>query len=173
MRNRPADAQPARARRSVDDQEALLSALRTHARDLAQLPRPRLHDCGVQRRRRNVAQAWAWLASYVIGRDYAADLFEDLQLAAVPTLVEHTADELNALLGTMSFWARLSADQRDAIATEHRALYERLGRAIRASTAQCLLRRDAVRSSLSVEMWPCCHAVNRQQSARIAATGRS
>jgi hypothetical protein len=45
-----------------------------------------------------------WLGSYDIGRDYAADLFEDLRLATVPTLIEHTADELNArrdvILGT-------------------------------------------------------------------------
>ena len=129
--------------RSVDDQEALLSALRRHAREIAATwPTYRDLDCtiaGVQERRRNVADAWGWLGSYDIGRDYAADLFEDLQLATVPTLIEHTADELNALLGTMSFWARLSPDQRDALANENQALHERLGRPIRASTIAALL----------------------------------
>ena len=86
-----------------------------------------------------IADAWAWLGSYGIGRDYAANLFEDLQLATVPTLVEHTADELNALLGTMSFWAQLSPDQRDALSNEIHALQERLGRPIRASTVAVLL----------------------------------
>jgi SAM-dependent methyltransferase len=132
-----------REQRSVDDQEALLSALRTHASEIAATwPTYRDLDAtiaGVRERRRNVADAWAWLGSYDIGRDYAADLFEDLQLATVPTLVEHTAGELNAMLGTMSFWARLSSNQRDALANENLALHERLGRPIRASTLAALL----------------------------------
>lgn len=94
---------------------------------------------GVQERRRNVADAWAWLGSYDIGRDYAADLFEDLQLATVPTQIEHTAGELGALLGTMSFWARLSPEGRDAFVNENHALHERLGRPIRASMVAALV----------------------------------
>jgi SAM-dependent methyltransferase len=135
--------------RSVDDQEALLSALRRYAPEIAATwPTYRDLDCtiaGVQERRRNVADAWGWLGSYDIGRDYAADLFEDLQLATVPILIERTADELSALLGTMSFWARLSPEQREALVNENRALHERLGRPIRASTLAALLtaRRSA------------------------------
>jgi SAM-dependent methyltransferase len=129
--------------RSADDQEALLSALRRHASEVAATwPTYRDLDCmiaGVQERRRNVAHAWGWLGSCDIGRDYAADLFEDLQLATVPTLIEHTAGELGALLGTMSFWARLSPDQRDALVNETQALHERLGRPIRASTVAALV----------------------------------
>jgi hypothetical protein len=102
---------------------------------------------GVRERRQNVADAWAWLGSYDIGRGYAADLFEDLQLATVPTLVESTAEELNVLLATMSFWARLSPAQRDALANENHALHERLGRPIRASTVAVLVM---VRRSASV-----------------------
>jgi hypothetical protein len=70
---------------------------------------------------------------------YAADLFDDTQVAAVPTLLEHTADALNALLGTMSFWARLSPRQRDALCAENHVLYRRLGRPIRSSTVACLV----------------------------------
>ncbi len=77
--------------RSVDDQEALLSALHRHAGEIAATwPTYRDLDhtiAGVQERRHNVADAWGWLGSYDIGRDYAADLFEDLQLATVPTLI--------------------------------------------------------------------------------------
>jgi hypothetical protein len=104
----------------------------------------------VQERRRNVADAWGWLGSYDIGRDYAADLFEDLQLATVPILTEYTARELGALLGTMSFWARLSPEERDAIVNENHALQERLGRPIRASTLAVLVtaRRSAHRRGL-------------------------
>ena len=138
-----------REQRSVDDQEALLSALRRHAGEIAATwPTYRDLDrtiAGVQERRRNVADAWSWPGSYDIGRDYAADLFEDLQLATVPTLIEHTAGELSSLLGTMSFWARLSPEQRDALVNETHALHERLGRPIRASTLAVLLtaRRSA------------------------------
>ena len=132
-----------REQRSVDDQEALLSVLRRHAGELATTwPTYRDLDsmiAGVQERRLNVADAWAWLGSYDIGRDYAADLFEDLQLATVPTLIEHTACGLGALLGTMSFWARLSPEERDALVNENHALHERLGRPIRASTVAALL----------------------------------
>ena len=127
-----------RERRSADDQEQLLSAMRRHAPEIA-ATWPTYRDlestiAGVQERRRNVADAWGWLGSYDIGRDYAADLFEDVQLATAPMVIEHTADEVNALLGTMSFWARLSPEERDALASENRALHERLGRPIRAST---------------------------------------
>ena len=57
----------------------------------------------------------------------------------VPTLIEYTARELGALLGTMSFWARLSPEQRDALVNENHALEERLGRPIRASTLAVLV----------------------------------
>jgi SAM-dependent methyltransferase len=140
--------------RSVDDQEALLSALRKHAPEIAATwPTYRDLDrmiAGVRERRRNVADAWGWLGSYDLGRDYATDLFDDLQLATVPTLIEHTAAELNALLGTMSFWARLSPDQRDALTNENHALQDRLGRPIRASTLAVLLtaRRTAPASRI-------------------------
>jgi hypothetical protein len=82
---------------------------------------------------------WAWLGSYEIGREYAADLFDDAQVAAVPTQLEHTADELNALLGTMSFWAGLSPRQRDALAAENQTFHQRSGREIRSSTVAPLV----------------------------------
>ena len=138
--------------RSVDDQELVLDAVRRHAPEIAaSWPTYRDLDrtiAGVRQRRGNVANAWAWLGSYDIARDHAAELFDDLRLATVPTLVEQTAAELNALLGTMSFWARISADQRGAIVRETHALQARLGRPIRAGTVAVLVtarRRDGAR----------------------------
>jgi SAM-dependent methyltransferase len=129
--------------RSLDDQEALLWALRRHAPEIAATwPIYRDLECtlaGVQERRQNIADVWAWLGSYDIGRDYAADLFEDLQLATVPTLIEHTVGELDALLATMSFWAALSSDQRRALMNENHSLHERLGRPIRSSLLAALV----------------------------------
>jgi hypothetical protein len=57
----------------------------------------------------------------------------------MPKLIEHTPDELNALVRTMSFYARLSPAQHQALEREYEAIYERLGRPIRASTVAALV----------------------------------
>ena len=163
--------------RSADDQERLLAATRRHAPEIAAgwLTYRDLETtiAGVRERRRDVADAWGWLGSHDIGREYAADLFEDVQFATAPTLIEHTADELNALLGTMSFWARLSPDQRDAIASENRALHERLGRPIRASTlAGLLTARRRVRDAAHPTPSTVCKTVARS-AASPGSTGAS
>jgi hypothetical protein len=85
------------------------------------------------------SEVWAWLGCYDIGQDYAARLFGDVQVAVMPMLIEHTPDELNALVRTMSFYARLSPDQRQALEREYEAIYERLGRPIRASVVAALV----------------------------------
>jgi SAM-dependent methyltransferase len=129
--------------RSAPDQQALRAAIAEVAPALAAAwPVYRDLDAmlaGVAMRRDNVSEIWGWLGSYDVGRKYAAPLFQDVQFAAVPTLMEHTADQLTALLGTMSFWARLTPQQRDAIAAENQTLHQRLGRPIRSSTVACLV----------------------------------
>jgi SAM-dependent methyltransferase len=94
---------------------------------------------GVDERRGNVSEVWAWLGGYDLGRAYAADRFDDAQVTALPMLLEHSADELSALLATMSFWARLSGGQRDDLRAETHALEQRLGRPIRSSVVACLV----------------------------------
>jgi len=66
-------------------------------------------------------------------------LFGDVQVAVMPQLVEHIPDELNALLRTMSFYARLSPGQRQALEREYEAMYERYGRPIRAGIVAALV----------------------------------
>jgi ubiquinone/menaquinone biosynthesis C-methylase UbiE len=135
--------------RSKPDQEAALAAMSKVAPDVAaNWPAYRDLDAtlaGMEQRRGNVSQVWAWLGSYDIGQDYAGRLFGDVQVAVMPRLVEHTPDELNALVRTMSFYARLSPGQRQALEREYEAMYERLGRPIRASTVAALVaaRRSA------------------------------
>jgi SAM-dependent methyltransferase len=129
--------------RSADDQQALRAAMTTIAPEPA-ADWPTYRDlagtiAGVGARRENLSEVWAWLGGYEIARGHAADLFDEAHLAAVPTQLEHTADELNALLGTMSFWAGLSPPQRDALLAENRASHQRLGRPIRSSTVACLV----------------------------------
>jgi ubiquinone/menaquinone biosynthesis C-methylase UbiE len=138
-----------REERSIRDQEALLSALAKVAPEVA-ADWPSYRDlagtvAGAEQRRANVSEVWAWLGSHDVARARATDLFGDVRIAAVPTLLEQTADELNALLRTASFYARLSPDQRRALESESVAIHERLGRPIRSSTVAVLVtaRRDA------------------------------
>ena len=129
--------------RSEEDQEAVLAAMRKVAPDIAaNWPAYRDLDAtlaGVEQRRGNVSQAWAWLGSYDIGQGYAGGLFGDVQIAVMPKLLEHTPDEVNAVIRTMSFYARLSPGQRQALEHEHEAIYKRLGRPIRASVVAALV----------------------------------
>src|SRR5215470_9137450 len=111
--------------RSKQDQDAVLAALRKVAPDIA-ADWPTYRDlggtiAGIEQRRGNVSQAWSWLGSYDIGQDYAGRLFDDVQVAVMPKLIEQTPDELNALVRTMSFYARLSPPQRQALEREHEA----------------------------------------------------
>jgi hypothetical protein len=138
--------------RSQRDQEAALAAIRKVAPDIAaNWPAYRDLDAtlaGIEQRRGNVSEVWAWLGSYDLGKDHAARLFGDVQVAVMPRLIEHAPDELNALLRTMSFYARLSPGQRQALEHENTAIYERLGRPIRASTVAALVtaQREGRRS---------------------------
>jgi SAM-dependent methyltransferase len=134
--------------RSKRDQEAALAVIRKVAPDMAaSWPAYRDLDttlAGMEQRRGNVSQVWAWFGSYDIAQDYAARLFGDVQVSVMPRLVEHTLEELIALLRTMSFYARLSPGQRQALELEQQAMYERLGRPIRASTVAALVTARAL-----------------------------
>jgi SAM-dependent methyltransferase len=130
-------------RDDADDQATLRSALDALAPEVAarwpDFPDLSGTIAGVEARAANVAEAWAWLGSYDLARDYAASLFSDVRIDAVPMLLEHTATELRALIRTMSFWARLSRARRDAVASEIESLYRRLGRPIRSSVGACVV----------------------------------
>jgi len=129
--------------RSSQDQQALRAAMAGIAAEVAAAwPTYRDLDgtlAGVATRRGNVSEAWAWLGGYDLGREHAGRLFEEAQVAALPTLFEHTDEELNALLGSMSFWTRLSPLQRDTLAAVNDALHQQLGRRIRSSAVACLV----------------------------------
>lgn len=137
--------------RSIRDQELLFSALERIAPEIAACwPAYRDREAiiaGVKQRRENVSQVWAWIGSYDVARAEAGRLFADVQLASLPLVLEHTADELTAQLGTMSMYARLSLGQRTALHLENVAIYEQLGRPIRSSVLAALV--TAQRSSES------------------------
>lgn len=129
--------------RTKRDQDELLAAIKRVVPEVAATwPVYRDLDAtlaGIEQRRGNVSAAWGWFGSYDIAQDYAAPLFDDVQVAVTPKLVEHTPDELSAAIRTMSFYARFSPDQRQALECEYQAIYERLGRPIRASLVAALV----------------------------------
>jgi SAM-dependent methyltransferase len=149
--------------RSSEDQQAFRAAVARIAPEIAgEWPSYRDLDgmlAGAAQRRGNISEVWAWLGGYEVARGYVSDLFEDAQLSAMPVLVEHTGDALNRLLGTMSFWARLSPTQRDALLAENHALHQRLGRSIRSTTVACLVTARRVRRTCRVvqQSWPADH----------------
>jgi ubiquinone/menaquinone biosynthesis C-methylase UbiE len=128
---------------SIHDQEALLSALARIAPEIAaDWPSYRglaTTVAGAEQRRENVSEVWAWLGSHAVAQAEAASLFSDVRIAAVPKLVEQTADELNALLRTASFYHRISPSQRQALESENVAIYERVGRPIRSGMVAALV----------------------------------
>jgi SAM-dependent methyltransferase len=129
--------------RSIRDQEALLSGLARIAPEIAtEWPTYRDLDAtvaGVERRRENISEVWAWLGSHDVAREQAGRQFGAVRVAVVPILLEQTADELNALLRTVSAYQRLSPEQRRALESEHLDMYRRLGRPIRSSTVAVLV----------------------------------
>lgn len=127
----------------AEDQQALLKTVFAIAPELAgRWPIHRNLEAtlsGVHERRGNISEVWAWLGNYEVARADAGALFDDARIDAVPVPSEHTAEELNALLATMSSWSRLSPAQREAIQRENQALHDRIGRPIRSTTLACLL----------------------------------
>jgi SAM-dependent methyltransferase len=129
--------------RSRQDHEAALAAIRKVAPEAA-AHWPAYRDLGAtlagfEQRRGNISAAWSWLGSYDLAQDCAARLFGDVQLAVMPRLTEHTPGQLTAVLRTMSFYARLSPGQRQALEQEYEAVYRRLGRPVRASMVTALV----------------------------------
>lgn len=125
--------------RSLRDQEAALSTMTRIAPEIAAvMPPPRRLSAlmgGVEARRQNVSEVWAWLGSYDVARSEVSRLFRDVRIASVPVLLEQTADELNALFRTTSLYRRLAANQQLELERAFAQIEVQLGRPIRSSTA--------------------------------------
>ena len=133
-----------REKRSIRDHDAILSALNRFAPEIA-AEWPSSKDlattrAGAEQRRENVSEVWAWIGNTDVARPVASTLFSDVQMAnASPTLLEQTADELNALLRTTSLYQRMSPSQRRALESQLVAIHDQLGRPIRSSTVAVLI----------------------------------
>jgi len=98
---------------------------------------------GVEKRRENISEVWDWLGNYDLARSSAGHLFNDVQIAAVPKLIEHTPDELIAILRTTSPYSRLSPQQREDLEHEYDEMYKEFGRSIRSSIVTILITAQA------------------------------
>lgn len=129
--------------RTQQDETALLAALaRCAPAAAAAWPPQRELDAirtGAAQRRGNVSEVWSWIGGHELARADAAELFTDVELMARPLLQEHSAEELNALMATLSFYQQLAPEQRDALRAELVALERTLGRPIRSSIAWLLV----------------------------------
>jgi SAM-dependent methyltransferase len=132
-----------RDERTAVDDDALMAALTEAAPELA-AEWPPLRDietllAGVADRRENVSGVWTWVGTRDVARSYAAPLFRDVEIAVAPTILERTAEELNALLRTLSLYHRLTPSQRQALETANSDIEARLGRPIRSSLVAVLV----------------------------------
>lgn len=125
-----------------DDQHALMEALRHLAPEVAATwptLRPlEVITAGVEERRGNVSDAWSWVGQYDLTRPEGR-LFSDVRAVAEPTVRQHTAAELVALLRTLSPFHRMSTDQQSALEAAVVALEQKLARPIRSTTAAVLV----------------------------------
>jgi SAM-dependent methyltransferase len=133
---------------TAEDADALMGALTQAAPEIAATWRaPRDLETildGVEGRRENASDVWAWVAHQDVARSYAAPLFDDVEIATVPMLVEQTPEELNALFATTSVYHRFSPAQREALCSANEAIGERLGRPIRSSMLAVLVTARSV-----------------------------
>ena len=128
---------------SSSDLDLQLAALKKFAPEIA-ARWPRYYELdeiieGVKTRQKNISDAWSWLGDYDLKRDYVGKLFNDMRIAVVPNLIEQTADELIALLRTISSYSSLSEQQRTPLEQEYQEIYKKLGRPLRSSTVTILL----------------------------------
>jgi SAM-dependent methyltransferase len=133
--------------RCKDDQDMMLAAVSRVAPEAAATFPYRDLDAtlaGAEQRRDNVSAVWAWLGSHDVEEDYASDLFDNVQVAVVPLLLEHTAGEMSAILRTTPWYPRLGPAQRQALERENEAICERLGRPIRSGTVATLVTARAM-----------------------------
>lgn len=125
------------------DDEALMDALAEAAPEIA-AGWPPLRDletilAGVEERRTNVSEVWAWLGSQDVARAYAAEEFGQAEIAVVPASMEQTAEELGAFFRTTSLHHRMSLAQQKALVRANLSIGERLGRPIRSAMLAVLV----------------------------------
>jgi SAM-dependent methyltransferase len=133
----------ARDERSAAAEEALLDALARVAPEVAAgWPRPRdpaALAAGVQERRGNVSDVWAFVGQHDVANPDAAGLFTDAALTTFAVTEERSAAEVSALLRTTSLVGRLGPERLAALEAENRRVLERFGGRLRLTSLAALV----------------------------------
>jgi SAM-dependent methyltransferase len=87
---------------------------------------------GIETRRTNISEVWAWVTRHDVARDKAVHLFGDVEVLAVPTTLEQTASDYLSLLCTTSSYLRLPLAAREILEARVRGAFERAGGVSRA-----------------------------------------
>ena len=108
--------------------------------------RPALRDlatirAGVEARRENVSEVWAWLAHPSVAVAEVAKLFGPATLTAIPRVTQQTAEELWAMFETTAMYHRLTPEVRVALRAEDQRIIRRAGGTLRST-------------QLVVRVWP-------------------
>jgi ubiquinone/menaquinone biosynthesis C-methylase UbiE len=107
-------------------------------RDLATI------EAGVEARRENVSEVWAWLAHPGLGVPEAGKLFGPATFTAVPRIKRQTAEELWAMFETTAIYHRLTPQVRVALRAEDERIIERAGGALRSTQLVALVTASTV-----------------------------
>jgi SAM-dependent methyltransferase len=82
---------------------------------------------GIESRRANLSEVWAWVTKHDVALDEAARLFREVEVLAVPTPAEETSSSHLSLLRTTSSYLRLTPATRNALEVRVRAAFDRVG----------------------------------------------
>jgi SAM-dependent methyltransferase len=128
---------PAWDARTADDWQALVSAVGQVAPEIAAgWPGLRDRDAimdGAAARRTNISQLWSWIGNHDLAVPDAARLYDHVEVSAVPVYTERTGEQLNAVLRTMSVYARIPRERRAEFEAANLRVAERLGGVVRSS----------------------------------------
>ncbi len=106
--------------------------------------RPALRDlatirAGVEARRENVSEVWAWLAHPGFAVPEAGKLFGPTTFTTVPRRTRLTAAELWAMFETTAIYHRLRPEVRVALQAEDERIIERAGGVLRSTQLVALV----------------------------------
>jgi ubiquinone/menaquinone biosynthesis C-methylase UbiE len=94
---------------------------------------------GVEARRENVSEVWAWLAHPDLAVPEAGELFGPTTFTAVQRVRRQTAEELWAMFKTTSIYHRLAPQVQVALQAEDEQIIERAGGTLRSTQLVALV----------------------------------
>ena len=94
---------------------------------------------GVDARRRNVSELWAWLERHDLGRVEAAQLFEEADVTRLPMEIESTTAEVLAFVRTTSVYLSLDSERRELLGRRLSAVLADAGGRYRWTTSAVLV----------------------------------